>query len=857
MTVESELAAWAATRPDWQQEVLLRLCRDEVITPADIEALADRVIKSEPAATSPLAASDIPGHASAGGGVQLTSLHDLVGVNALVTGQRLTFGAPGVTIVYGDNASGKSGYARILKSAVGARTSPDILGDVYAKAGPTSIGATIEYQVAGQVGEWKWSDAPSPLLRQIHYYDEADGEVYLGADSEITYRPSALTLLDGLVTVCDAIRAVLNKRLGALEAARPPLPAVPSDTPAAGFLAGLNADTAPPAIVSACTAPADAKEQLGKLLSEEARLKSSDPGKERDRLATLAGDLSEVAAQVEKLSEKLGRQSYSEMEGLRQSATQLRAAAAVASSRDFSSEPVPGVGSETWRELWVAARTFSQAKAYHGHPFPATGEQDRCVLCHQVLTAEAGNRLQRFQAFMTDTTERDAAKAEADLAATRKVVAELVSSLPASVASAQARAVSAGEDDAEVARIWMETATERLKSVVAYLDGGADAMPEPLDPGPAAALRARAAELRNAAVEIDANSFAEQLGACSKSAAKLQGQVTLASAVSAVMAEFDRLKSKAKIEAAKRATDTGAITRKASELTRDYVTREVRDQFTRESERLRLRRTTLNDTSSKKGRLLHRPALLGASGGASVCKVLSEGEQTALGLSGLFTEVVFDDTKSAVILDDPVTSLDHQRRSLVARRLVDLAADRQVVVFTHELTFVGDLVRHAAEAGVAVTERWIQRCGGVPGTCRDKHPWKARDVRSRIAYLRTELVRIKRECQDWDEGEYEKQTAEWAGELSETWERAVNMEIVNEVVDRGTSQVRPLKFRILAKITSKDDAEFQAGYGQASTWARRHDKAPEVNYMPPEFADMEQQLQHLNQWYERIKQYRG
>jgi hypothetical protein len=173
------------------------------------------------------------------------------------------------------------------------------------------------------------------------------------------------------------------------------------------------------------------------------------------------------------------------------------------------------------------------------------------------------------------------------------------------------------------------------------------------------------------------------------------------------------------------------------------------------------------------------------------------------------------------------------------------------------LTFVGDLVRQAGEAGVPVTERWIQRCGDIPGTCKDNHPWKAKDVAARIDHLRTELARIRRGRAGWDEEEYEKQTSEWAGELSETWERAVNLEIINEVVDRATSQVRPLKFRIFCKISEKDGEEFQAGYGRASEWARRHDKAPEINYVAPEPADMEQQLEHLKQWFERIKRYRS
>lgn len=856
MTLESDLAVWADTRPDWQQQVLHRLCQDQAIPAADIETIADQLTKGESTHTQRLVASDIPGNTPTAGTVRLTSLHDLAGVNALAAGQRLTFGETGLTIIYGDNASGKSGYARVLKSVVGGRVRPDVLGDVYAKTSPSPVAAVIQYQVERQIENWTWSDPPSTQLHRIHYYDETDGDVYLGADSEITYRPSGLRLLDGLVVVCDAVRDALDERLRALETAKTPLPTVPQDTPAAQFLAKLSPKTTSADIVEGCAAPADAQERLGSLLLEEGRLKSSDPSKERGRLTALANDLEKVARQAERLSEKLSHQSCTDIDRMRKTATQLRAAAAVASARDFRSEPVPGVGSDTWRVLWEAARAFSETEAHHEHAFPATGEQDRCVLCHQVLTEDARDRMRRFHAFMTDTTERDAAKAEADLAAMRNAI-EGLTTLPATAVSAQARATSAKEAVAEAAGTWLQLATERVKSILAYLDGVAETMPEPLDSSPAEALMLRVTELRTIAARIDADSFGQQLDTCSKAAASLQGQITLAGAVEAVTAEVTRLRSKAQIETAKRATDTGAITRKAAELTREYVTREVRDQFTRESERLHLRRITLNDTSSKKGHLLHRPALLGAARRATVAQVLSEGEQTALGLSGLFTEIVLDETKSAVILDDPVTSLDHRRRSLVARRLVELAADRQVVVFTHDVTFVGDLVRHAGEAEVPVTERWIQRCGDVPGTCTDKHPWKAKDVPARIDRLGAELARIKREKSGWDEEEYEKQTSEWAGELSETWERAVNLGIINEVVDRSTSQVRPLKFRILSKITQKDDEEFQAGYGRASEWARRHDKAPEVNFVPPQVEEMSEQLEHLKQWFERIKRYRN
>jgi ABC-type glutathione transport system ATPase component len=238
--------------------------------------------------------------------------------------------------------------------------------------------------------------------------------------------------------------------------------------------------------------------------------------------------------------------------------------------------------------------------------------------------------------------------------------------------------------------------------------------------------------------------------------------------------------------------------------------------------------------------------------------VLSEGEQTALGLAGYFTEAHFDASKSALVLDDPVTSLDHIRRAQVARRLAQLATDRQVVVFTHDVAFVGDLRQAADEEQVTFTERGVQRRGDkTPGFLSDQHPWKAKDVPRRLNELEQQLARIKRERADWDQDTYEKECSDWAGKLSETWERLINLEIVYTVVDPGTSHVHPNMFKVLARITAEDNREFQQSYGRISGWARRHDKSPSANYVAPEPTDLEQEIAVVKAWFGRIKNYRN
>jgi ABC-type molybdenum transport system ATPase subunit/photorepair protein PhrA len=121
MTIEQEIATWAATRPPWQQAALRQLAQGHAFSQTEIESIAAQLKTGKQTTTAPLKATDVPGAQSAGATILLQSIRDATNVNALLDSQTLTFGAAGLTVVYGDNGSGKSGYARLIKSVVGAR----------------------------------------------------------------------------------------------------------------------------------------------------------------------------------------------------------------------------------------------------------------------------------------------------------------------------------------------------------------------------------------------------------------------------------------------------------------------------------------------------------------------------------------------------------------------------------------------------------------------------------------------------------------------------------------------------------------------------------------------------------------
>ncbi|MBS1848154.1 MAG: AAA family ATPase, partial [Actinobacteria bacterium] len=147
MTIEDDVREWAATRPLWQQEVLAELADGREFTDADLESLADRVAAATGTATAAGSSTLSIRHGTADQ-VQLVELGSLNCVNALIDGETLTFGGDGLTIIYGDNGSGKSGYARLLKNMIKTRHEEVVLANVFEDGGDTPS-AELVYTISG------------------------------------------------------------------------------------------------------------------------------------------------------------------------------------------------------------------------------------------------------------------------------------------------------------------------------------------------------------------------------------------------------------------------------------------------------------------------------------------------------------------------------------------------------------------------------------------------------------------------------------------------------------------------------------------------------------------------------------
>ena len=166
-SIEIDLVNWANNRPRWQQTVIGALARGESITEMTIQRIAkgladfDNTHKSE---TSPLEGFGEPNDGNA---VCMLELIVESNVNALAADQTINFEPEGLTVIYGDNGSGKSGYARLIKHFVQARVAEDVLTNVFADAANTQPVAQIVISVGGVPQlprDWSTSTADSRCI---------------------------------------------------------------------------------------------------------------------------------------------------------------------------------------------------------------------------------------------------------------------------------------------------------------------------------------------------------------------------------------------------------------------------------------------------------------------------------------------------------------------------------------------------------------------------------------------------------------------------------------------------------------------------------------------------------------------
>ncbi|WP_242185759.1 hypothetical protein [Sphingomonas sp. CARO-RG-8B-R24-01] len=207
---------WAAEQPNWVKDSLRRIAvaADHSVEQADADCILDnvRAVAGAGSTFHPMSAIDAS-HLGGGSGearrTVLAQLGPVQNIDRLAGGQKLRMAGLGITLVYGENGSGKSGYTRIAKRLCRSLTSDQLRGNVFdAGGGPMRV--QVRYQVGDDaVTEIEWDPAtPAPSqLRQISVFDSHNARLYVDSGNRIAYLPRELAILEHHGELCQRMAA--------------------------------------------------------------------------------------------------------------------------------------------------------------------------------------------------------------------------------------------------------------------------------------------------------------------------------------------------------------------------------------------------------------------------------------------------------------------------------------------------------------------------------------------------------------------------------------------------------------------------------------------------------------------------
>jgi energy-coupling factor transporter ATP-binding protein EcfA2 len=850
----SDLVSWSADLPLWQRDALRRLVVSGSLTDACLaELLAICCGEAGAPAALPCNSTHIGAGSSAGRTISLVAIRNPSGVNALTAGQQLTFGPSGLTVIYGENGAGKSGYARILKNACRAKDRGEVLGDVRAGSAPaTTPRAEIELQVDGNAWtvDWQANVPCDPSLSLISVFDSATASVRVDQANEASYTPTPMRLLTDLASACAELEVRIKSKAAAVAARQPAWVTKPQCAEGTRAMAALR-ELSPKTDVDALL------EQLALKPGEEVRRQQLADDLRVDP-AVFATAVSRRAARFERALEVVTQAeeaaSAARLNALLAAAVDARSARAAADGAAgllFGTATIPGIGGEAWRHLWEAARRFSESTAYSSRRFPVVDDGAVCVLCVQQISASTGIRLQTFEDFVRADTQATAARAEA---ARDTMFAEWRELWPDVAALPKIKTVLAEDcaapDLAAVVRRFLCSIRWSLRQFERT-----HLMPPLNTISPATALKHAADAARAEATKLQSSEAAAHLHALRQELLDLDGRAWLTSLKDELVAEVARLADEARLKRALYATNTRALSLKSRDISQRLVTNVLRDAFAEEVSALGIPdlRIELVDDGAKKGEQQFRLRLV-AGASITLSRVLSEGEFRMVALAAFLAELRVAGDVCGIVFDDPVSSLDHRHRQAVARRIAQEALLRQVVIFTHDLFFMFLLEEAAEKEAVSSIHRQhvCRNAFGdrLPGVVDSDMPVVAQKAESAVRIINQKLVKAAAASAN-SPAEWEHHAKTLCNLLRLAWERALES-VIGVVLRRFSPKLDFMRLRELAVLDGSDVAVAR----DAFDWCSRHMHTESLaNPRPvPTPDEIEHRLAQLSEWVRVVRQ---
>jgi energy-coupling factor transporter ATP-binding protein EcfA2 len=838
-TLENEVKRFADELPYWAKFLAEKVLSGNNISENDIDIsysflleelkLKDETVK--PKIEINFNDSDISDYKS---DLLLARIENVEGVNALVENQIIEFN-PNLTIIYGTNGSGKSGYVRLMKDVFYSKVKEVILSNVH-----TNVNKAIDAKFTFKSNNTEISlthvEKTRNEFQQFAVFDGKGLFQQLAGRNEFEFRPAGLTFFAEYTNAINRVEQKLNIEISNKQTSNDFAIWFDGESEIKTFVQGLNAKTKIEDLKKYTPFSDENANKKTELQKQYDELLLISKGKEREiaKLENIKRLLNDNKQTLEELNRAFTTESLLKVKETIIDYNNKQATAKAEGIESFKTDKIEGIGTAEWKNFITAAEVFAKKQKI---AYPSNG--DNCILCQQPLSLDAEKLIANYWIFIKSVAEGNAKQAQDKLDKAKQFYDNLKFDI---------------FSDNDILTTWLKekypNELDLLRKKLTELKTFSQTIVSDIQTktGNERKMLSISLEQHNSIeIEIVTKISSLKNDEQSKQLEELRKEKTLLEHKEKFNSHFSKfelyINNQIWVEKAKKSNFAKCkITDTEKVLSDKYFNQKYINTFNDECQKLNGNFGINIDCKGNAGKSNRQLKLKGKSPN----DILSEGEQKVIAIADFLSEMQLSEVNRGLIFDDPVNSLDEKRKDVIAKRLVELSDTKQSIVFTHDLVFVYALISHCTELNRNNTCHWIENRDSIPGyVWLNNSPSYEKEYRNANPVKKHYDEAKKTDCSPMQREYFVK-----AGftALRTCYEVLVINDLFCNVVQRFSERVSVDSLSSVY-FDSAIINELQESFGQCCRYMEGHSHSDKFAYQKPELNNLNDEIQR----YEAIK----